>query len=66
VLVPSSGCSRRDARSQQHRYVITVHVLDVEDIGISIDGTPAMLGFTMSSHILGRAILTGTAEMPAA
>jgi phosphatidylethanolamine-binding protein (PEBP) family uncharacterized protein len=48
-----------------HRYVITVHSLDVEHIGISVDGTPAMLAFTMSSHILGRAILTGTAEMPA-
>ncbi|MFZ4893334.1 YbhB/YbcL family Raf kinase inhibitor-like protein [Plantibacter sp. Mn2098] len=45
-----------------HRYFITVHALDVEDIGISRDGTPAFLGFLMASHILGRATLVATAE----
>ena len=45
-----------------HRYFITVHALDVEDIGVPTDGTPAFLGFTMASHILGRATLTATAE----
>ncbi|PRY34579.1 YbhB/YbcL family Raf kinase inhibitor-like protein [Umezawaea tangerina] len=45
-----------------HRYVITVHALDVEDIGVPVDGTPALLGFTMASHVLGRASLVGTAE----
>jgi Raf kinase inhibitor-like YbhB/YbcL family protein len=48
-----------------HRYVITVHALDVDDIGVPADGTPAFLGFTMASHILARATLTGTAETPA-
>jgi len=48
-----------------HRYVITVHALDVEDIGVQADSTPAFLGFTMASHILARATLTGTAETPA-
>lgn len=48
-----------------HRYFITVHALDIEDIGISADSTPALLGFTMSSHILARATLTATAETPA-
>nr|WP_042191937.1 YbhB/YbcL family Raf kinase inhibitor-like protein [Kibdelosporangium sp. MJ126-NF4]CEL20384.1 Phospholipid-binding protein [Kibdelosporangium sp. MJ126-NF4]CTQ97609.1 Phospholipid-binding protein [Kibdelosporangium sp. MJ126-NF4] len=47
-----------------HRYFITVHALDVEDIGVPADGTPALLGFTMASHILGRATLVGTAETP--
>ena len=49
----------------EHRYVITVHALDVEDIGIPADGTPALLGFTMVEHVLARATLTGTAETPA-
>jgi Raf kinase inhibitor-like YbhB/YbcL family protein len=48
-----------------HRYVIVVHALDVEQIGVSADATPAYFGFTMADHILGRAILTVTAEIPA-
>jgi len=48
-----------------HRYVFVVHALDVETIGIPTDSTPAFLGFTMARHILGRAILTATAETPA-
>jgi Raf kinase inhibitor-like YbhB/YbcL family protein len=48
-----------------HRYVITVHALDVEDIGLPAEATPAFLGFTMTGHILGRAVLTAIAETPA-
>ncbi|GIM93185.1 YbhB/YbcL family Raf kinase inhibitor-like protein [Paractinoplanes toevensis] len=48
-----------------HRYFITVHALDVEDLGVAADATPALLGFTMASHILGRATLVATAETPA-
>ena len=48
-----------------HRYVIVVHALDVESIGVAADGTPAVLGFTIASHILARAVLTATAEIPA-
>jgi len=49
-----------------HRYFITVHALDVEDIGVPADATPAFLGFTMAGHILARATLIATAETPAA
>ncbi len=49
-----------------HRYYITVHALDVPDIGVPAEGTPAYLGFTIASHILGRATLVATAETPAA
>jgi phosphatidylethanolamine-binding protein (PEBP) family uncharacterized protein len=62
-LSPGSGAP--DDTKSPHRYVITVHALDVDDIGVPADSTPAFLGFTMASHILARATLTGTAETPA-
>ncbi|WFB87534.1 MULTISPECIES: YbhB/YbcL family Raf kinase inhibitor-like protein [Streptomyces] len=48
-----------------HRYFVVVHALDVESIGVPADATPAVLGFTMAGHVLGRAVLTATAETPA-
>jgi phosphatidylethanolamine-binding protein (PEBP) family uncharacterized protein len=48
-----------------HRYVIVVHALDVATIGVPADATPAYLGFNISGHIMGRAVLTATAETPA-
>ncbi|MBE1495565.1 Raf kinase inhibitor-like YbhB/YbcL family protein [Amycolatopsis lexingtonensis] len=48
-----------------HRYFVVVHALDVDAIGVPADTTPAVLGFTMAGHILGRAVLTATAETAA-
>ncbi|GLV76348.1 hypothetical protein Shyhy02_43480 [Streptomyces hygroscopicus subsp. hygroscopicus] len=45
-----------------HRYFIVVQALDVEDIGVEANTTPALLGFRISGHVLGRAVLTATAE----
>lgn len=47
-----------------HRYFVVVHALDVESLGVPADATPAFLGFTMASHVLGRAVLVATAETP--
>jgi len=47
-----------------HRYLITVHALDVEDIGIPANSTPAFLGFNVASHILARANIIATVETP--
>ncbi|OXM75314.1 MULTISPECIES: YbhB/YbcL family Raf kinase inhibitor-like protein [Amycolatopsis] len=47
-----------------HRYFVVVHALDVESVGVPADATPALLGFVMSSHVLGRAVLVATAETP--
>ncbi|MGC0420154.1 Raf kinase inhibitor-like YbhB/YbcL family protein [Embleya sp. AB8] len=47
-----------------HRYLVVVHALDVESLGIPVDATPALLGLTMAPHILGRAVLTATAATP--
>ncbi|OXM50430.1 YbhB/YbcL family Raf kinase inhibitor-like protein [Amycolatopsis alba] len=49
-----------------HRYFVVVHALDVESLGVPADATPALLGFTMTSHVLGRAVLVATAETPGA
>ncbi|WOP19572.1 YbhB/YbcL family Raf kinase inhibitor-like protein [Raineyella sp. LH-20] len=43
-----------------HRYFFIVHAVDVEHLGLSLDTTPAKLGFTLFFHSLGRAWLTPT------
>jgi hypothetical protein len=48
-----------------HRYFITVHALDTEDLGVPADASAAYVGFNICSHILGRATITATAENPA-
>lgn len=48
-----------------HRYFITVHALDVEDLGVPADASPAFLGFNVFSHLLGRATIVATAEIKA-
>ncbi|PXX71635.1 PBP family phospholipid-binding protein [Nocardia tenerifensis] len=48
-----------------HRYFVVVHALDVETLRVPADSTPAYLGFTIAGHILGRAVLTATAETAA-
>ena len=45
-----------------HRYYIVVHALDVEDIGVPSNATPAFLGWNMHGHTLGRAVLLATSE----
>ncbi|MEU8795752.1 YbhB/YbcL family Raf kinase inhibitor-like protein [Streptomyces sp. NPDC048643] len=49
----------------QHRYFIVVHALDIPATGVPADATPAVLGFTMAGHTLGRAVLIATAETSA-
>lgn len=48
-----------------HRYVITVHALDVEDLGVDGDTSPAKHGFMMFGHTLGRATIVVNGEIPA-
>ena len=45
-----------------HRYLYAVHAVDVESLDIDPDSTPAVLGFNLYFHSLGRAILWGWYE----
>lgn len=49
----------------EHRYFFTVSALDIAALEIPADATPAVLGFTMREHIIGRAQLMGLSNTPA-
>jgi Raf kinase inhibitor-like YbhB/YbcL family protein len=38
-----------------HRYVFTVHALDVEELGVPDEASPAVVGFNITAHTLARA-----------
>lgn len=46
----------------EHRYFFVVHAVDVESLEIDPESTPAVLGFNLHFHTLGRAILMGLGE----
>ena len=55
----------------RHRYVIVVQAIAVEYVGqlsVQADSTPAFLGFSINAggRLLGRAVITPWAEIPAA
>jgi Raf kinase inhibitor-like YbhB/YbcL family protein len=45
-----------------HRYFVVVHALDVPDMDVPADATPAFHGFNLFSHTLARATLVVTYE----
>jgi Raf kinase inhibitor-like YbhB/YbcL family protein len=40
-----------------HRYFFAVHALDTDDLGVAANATPALLGFNITFHVIGRATL---------
>ncbi len=46
----------------QHHYYFVVHAVDVESLGLEEQTTPALLGFMLFSHTLGRATIVGRYE----
>ena len=42
-----------------HRYYFIVNALDVPSIEVPEDATPALLGFILRDHLVGRAVLSG-------
>ncbi|MGP4113755.1 YbhB/YbcL family Raf kinase inhibitor-like protein [Streptomyces sp. 4N509B] len=49
-----------------HRYVFTVYAVDQERLGVDEGATPAVVGFNLRFHAIGRAQLIGEYENPAA
>ena len=54
----------------RHRYVIEVQAIGIDSVGqlqVQADSTPAWLGFSIntSGYLLGRAVITPWAEIPA-
>ncbi|MGY1745847.1 YbhB/YbcL family Raf kinase inhibitor-like protein [Blastococcus sp. SYSU D00695] len=45
-----------------HRYLVVVHALDTEDMGVPADASPAFHGFNLFGHTLARATLVVTHE----
>ncbi|MEV4615270.1 YbhB/YbcL family Raf kinase inhibitor-like protein [Kitasatospora sp. NPDC049258] len=45
-----------------HHYEVSVYALDVPSLQLPADTPPTVAAFTMSGHIIGRALLTGTAR----
>ncbi len=45
-----------------HRYVFAVHAVDVEKLDVPEDATPAVLGFNLYFHAIGRALIWGWYE----
>ncbi len=41
----------------KHRYHIVVHAVDVASLGLDKNATPALLGFNLFSHTLGRGMI---------
>ncbi len=50
---------------ERHRYVFTVYAVDQEELGPDGDASPAVVGFNLRFHTLGRAQLIGEYEAPA-
>ncbi|MFF5443889.1 YbhB/YbcL family Raf kinase inhibitor-like protein [Streptomyces sp. NPDC012888] len=51
---------------ERHRYVFTVYAVDRAELGPDADASPAVVGFHLRFHALGRAQLIGEYEAPAA
>ena len=51
------GGAAPPAGDQPHRYVFAVHAVDVEKLGVDSDVSPAVAGFNLRFHTIGRAVL---------
>ncbi|WP_328916803.1 MULTISPECIES: YbhB/YbcL family Raf kinase inhibitor-like protein [unclassified Streptomyces] len=49
-----------------HRYVFTVYAVDTEKLGVDAEATPAVVGFNLRFHTVGRAQLIAHFETPSA
>lgn len=47
----------------KHHYYVVVHAVDVESLGLDKNATPAVLGFNLFFHTLGRAMIVPWYEL---
>jgi len=47
------------AGDKPHRYIVTVHALNVAKLDVPADASPALIGFMLHAHRIGTASLTG-------
>jgi hypothetical protein len=45
-------------KDETHRYIFAVHAVDSEKLGPDADVAPAVVGFNLNFHTLGRAVFT--------
>jgi Raf kinase inhibitor-like YbhB/YbcL family protein len=57
------GGAAPPAGHKPHRYMFTVHAVDVDVLDVDRDVSPAVVGFNLFFHTLGRAYLTGVYEV---
>ncbi len=77
MLPPEAGVMANELRGEeftgaapppgdgQHRYFFTVSAVDIGSLDIPAGATPAILGFMIRGHIVGRGKVMETAETPA-
>ncbi len=51
------GGAAPPAGDEPHRYVFAVHALDTDKLGIDSDVSPAVAGFNLRFHTIGRAMI---------
>ncbi|MEE6258626.1 YbhB/YbcL family Raf kinase inhibitor-like protein [Plantactinospora sonchi] len=59
----SYGGSAPPAGDRPHRYVFAVHALDVEQLDLTPDASPAYVGFNLTFHTLARAVIRPTYQV---
>ncbi|VEB06736.1 ybhB [Klebsiella pneumoniae] len=57
-LVRQATAARRRRKGETHRYIFTVHALDVEKIEVDAEASGAMVGFNVHFHSLASASIT--------
>lgn len=57
------GGAAPPAGDRPHRYYFAVHAVDVEQLDVSPDSSPAVVSFNLAFHTLARAVITPTYQV---
>ncbi|MEV4758774.1 YbhB/YbcL family Raf kinase inhibitor-like protein [Micromonospora sp. NPDC049559] len=57
------GGAAPPAGDRPHRYVFAVHALDVDQLPVTPEATPAYVGFNLAFHTLARAVIRPTYQV---